>query len=146
MDWERSQESKYLTGAGLPPEGLQCTLVSFRTDMMQKRDAPEGQLEEVYIAKLAELEQEWVVNVTGRRWLTQHCGLTNANIHAFAPIPLTLVQIETGKGTGIKPIRRVVVAPAVVTAPTDPAGPVVSPTVPAAAVGEPIPVGDEVPF
>ena len=83
---------------------------------------------------------------TTARWLTQHCGLTNANIHAFAPIPLTLVQIETGKGTGIKPIRRVVVASAVETAPLNPPGPVVSPPVPAAAVGEPPIVGDEVPF
>ncbi len=131
--WDESTESQFLSGVGLPPEGLACTLTSIRSDMMDKREGS-GQ-EQVFIGAFAELDKEWVINKTGRKFLKAHCGITNANVSNFPPVALTLIPNETNKGTGIKPILRVVNAPAVATAP--PAAP---------PEGPPPAASDEVPF
>ena len=121
MDWETSTEGAFLAGANLPMQGMPVTLIGIRPEMMQRRDG-NGQ-EQVYIGSFSDCQQEWVINKTNRKFLRESCGITNANVTAFAPIPLTLVQNHTTMGTGIlAQLREVAPQPAPVAAVPAPPG------------------------
>ena len=115
-NWDDSTAGAFLAGANLPPQGLAVTLVSIRTDMMDKRDVL-GQQEQVFIGKFSDHQMEWIINKTGRRFLKDECGINNTNISGFQPIPLTLLQNPTNFGVGIRPIPRVAQPEAPATAP-----------------------------
>lgn len=113
--WNESTESEYLVGKEMPPTGINCTLVGIRSEQFQKRDAPEGVKETVFIANFAESGvKDWVINKTGRKFLKEHCGITDHNVGSFAPIPLTLLQTPA-RGSfppGIQAVLRTVATPA----------------------------------
>ena len=143
MDWDTSTEGAFLAGANLPVQGMAVTLLAIRTEQMARRDG-NGQ-EQVFIGTFDGLAQEWVINKTNRKFLRESCGITNANVSAFAPIPLTLIQNHTSMGTGILAQLRAV-AP-------QPVAPVAAPVAPVQPVAQPgvqpayIPAAqDDVPF
>ncbi len=91
--WEESTESKYLAGTTLPPTGISCTLMSIRREQMQDRNEADGVMTTVFIGTFAEPDvKDWVINKTGRQFLRLQGGITDANVAAFAPIPLLLMQ------------------------------------------------------
>jgi hypothetical protein len=143
MDWEQSTEGQFLAGANLPPQGFAVTLIAIRTEMMQRRDG-NGQ-EQCFIGTLEGMAQEWVINKTNRKFLREDAGISNANVSAFAPIPLLFVQNHTSMGTGILAQLRAVAAPAPVAA----VAPVAVAPVAAVPIVQPANVpasADEVPF
>lgn len=105
-DWDSSTEGSFLAGVNLPPQGVPCTLVAIRKDQMDRREGT-GK-ETVYIGAFNDLNMEWVINKTNRRFLKEECGISNANVNRFAPIPLTLFPNQTNLGTGIRAVPRVV--------------------------------------
>jgi hypothetical protein len=128
MDWETSTEGAFLAGANLPVQGQAVTLIAIRPEMMQRRDG-NGQ-EQVYIGSFSDCQQEWVINKTNRKFLRESCGITNANVTAFAPIALTLVQNHTPMGTGIlAQLRAVAPLPLAAVPPVPPVQPVAPPVV-----------------
>lgn len=91
-DWNESTEGNFLAGANLPPQGIAVTLTSIRQEMMQKRGAAEGVMEDTFIASFAESGvKDWIPNKTCRRFLKDTCGITSGNVHGFQSIPLTLL-------------------------------------------------------
>ena len=91
--WDESTESKYLVGKTMPAAGISCTLIKIRRELMQALDQPEGVMETKFIASFAEPDvKEWIMNKTGREFLKNSCGINDANVASFAPIPLLLMQ------------------------------------------------------